>query len=75
MSLLAGVREPTRSHLRTYEAQGQIRLPDGTVLVQGSGVYIRIHGEIIEQTNSEPDFWQVAPDWSDDIALLPSHAM
>jgi hypothetical protein len=54
--------ELTRSRSRTYEARGRIELPDGTVLVEGSGVCVRIPDEFVEQTKSELDFWEVIPD-------------
>ncbi|MDD3828448.1 MAG: hypothetical protein PHY79_21000 [Anaerolineae bacterium] len=52
----------TRSRSRAYEAKGEIRLPDGTVLVEGNGVYVRIPDEMVEQAKSALDFWQVVPD-------------
>jgi acyl-coenzyme A thioesterase PaaI-like protein len=59
---LTVVGELTRSRSRAYEARGEIQLPDGTVLVEGSGTYIRIPDEVVEQAKSELDFWQVVPD-------------
>jgi acyl-coenzyme A thioesterase PaaI-like protein len=56
------VGELARSRSRAYEAKGEIRLPDGPVLVEGSGVYIRIPDETVEQAKSELDFWEVVPD-------------
>ena len=56
------VGELTRNRSRAYEARGEIRLPDGTVLVEGNGVYIRIPDEMVEEAKSELDFWQVVPD-------------
>ena len=56
------VGELTRSRSRAYEAKGEIRLPDGTVLVEGSGIYVRIPDEMVEQARSALDFWQVVPD-------------
>jgi acyl-coenzyme A thioesterase PaaI-like protein len=56
------VGELTRSRSRIYEAKGEIRLADGTVLVEGSGIYVRIPDEMIEQAKSALDFWQVVPD-------------
>jgi acyl-coenzyme A thioesterase PaaI-like protein len=56
------VGELTRSRSRAYEARGELQLADGTALVEGSGVYIRIPDEIIERTKSELDFWEVVPD-------------
>jgi acyl-coenzyme A thioesterase PaaI-like protein len=56
------VGELTRERSRAYEARGEIRLPDGTQLVEGSGMYIRIPDDVVEQTKSELDFWEVMPD-------------
>jgi len=56
------VGELTRSRSRVYEAKGEIRLPDGTVLVEGSGFYVRIPDEMVEKARSALDFWQVVPD-------------
>jgi acyl-coenzyme A thioesterase PaaI-like protein len=51
-----------RKRSRAYEAKGEIQLPDGTVLVEGSGVYIRIPEERVEEAKSALDFWEVVPD-------------
>jgi acyl-CoA thioesterase FadM len=59
---LTVVGELTRDRSRAYEARGEIRLPDGTVLVEGSGMYIRIPEDAIEEVRSELDFWEVVPD-------------
>jgi acyl-coenzyme A thioesterase PaaI-like protein len=59
---LTVVGQLTRSRTRVYEARGEIQLPDGTVLVEGSGVYVRIPEEVMEQAKSELEFWQVVPD-------------
>ena len=59
---LTVVGELTRGRSRAYEARGEIRLPDGTLLVEGSGMYIRIPDEAIEEVRSELGFWQVVPD-------------
>jgi acyl-CoA thioesterase FadM len=59
---LTVVGELTRSRSRAYEARGEIRLPDGTVLVEGAGTYIRIPAEAMEQAREELEFWQVVPD-------------
>ncbi|MGD8820249.1 MAG: PaaI family thioesterase, partial [Anaerolineae bacterium] len=56
------ISELTRSRSRAYEARGEIRLPDGTALVEGSGLYIRIPDEVVEEAKSTLDFWQVVPD-------------
>jgi hypothetical protein len=56
------VGELTRNRSRAYEARGEIRLPDGTPLVEGSGVYIRIPDAVIEQARSALGFWEVVPD-------------
>jgi acyl-coenzyme A thioesterase PaaI-like protein len=59
---LTVVGELTRSRTRAYEAEGEIRLPDGTILVQGFGLYIRIPDEVVEEAKSALDFWEVVPD-------------
>ena len=56
------VGELCHSRSRAYEARGQIQLPDGTTLVEGSGLYIRIPDEVVEQAKSSLDFWEVVPD-------------
>ena len=56
------VSELVRSRSRAYEAKGEIRLPDGTVLVEGSGIYVRIPDEMVEKARAALDFWQVVPD-------------
>jgi acyl-coenzyme A thioesterase PaaI-like protein len=56
------VGELIRNRSRAYEARGEIQLPDSTVLVEGSGTYIRIPDRIVEQAKSELDFWEVVPD-------------
>ena len=59
---LTVIGELTRNRSRAYEARGEIRLPDGTVLVEGSGRYIRIPDEAIQEARSGLDFWEVVPD-------------
>jgi len=59
---LTVVGELTRDRSRAYEAKGEIRLPDGTVLVEGSGVYVRIPDEMVDKAKSALDFWEVIPD-------------
>jgi len=56
------IGELTRSRTRAYEASGEIRLHDDTVLVKASGVYVRIPDEVVEEAKSALDFWQVVPD-------------
>jgi acyl-coenzyme A thioesterase PaaI-like protein len=56
------VSELTRNRSRAYEARGEIRLPDGTLLAEGTGVYIRLPDEAVEQAKSEAGFWEVVPD-------------
>ena len=59
---LTVIGELTRNRSRAYEAKGEIRLPDGTVLVEGSGLYVRIPDEAVQETRSALDFWEVVPD-------------
>jgi acyl-coenzyme A thioesterase PaaI-like protein len=56
------VGELTRNRSRAYEARGEIQLPDGTMLVEGSGLYIRIPDETVQETRATLDFWEVVPD-------------
>jgi acyl-coenzyme A thioesterase PaaI-like protein len=56
------IGELTRNRSRAYEARGEIRLPDGTALVEGSGLYLRIPEEMIQETRSALGFWEVVPD-------------
>jgi len=56
------IGELTRSRSRAYEARSEIRLPDGTLLVESSGVYVRISDDVIEEAKSALGFWQVIPD-------------
>jgi acyl-CoA thioesterase FadM len=56
------IGELTRSRSRAYEARGEIQLPDGTVLIEGSGLYVRIPDEVIERAKEQLDFWEVVPD-------------
>ena len=50
------VGEMTRNRSRAYEARGEIRLPDGTTLVEGGGMYIRIPDDVVEQAKTELGF-------------------
>jgi hypothetical protein len=56
------IAELVRRRSRTYEARGEIQLPDGTVLAEGKGVYFRIPEEAISQAQAELGFWEVVPD-------------
>lgn len=55
------VGEVIRNRSRVYEARGEIRLADDTVLAEGSGTYVRIPDERVEEARSALDFWQVLP--------------
>lgn len=54
--------EMVRLRSRAFEARGELRLADGTVAVEGYGVYIRLPEEEIERRRAELDFWEVVPD-------------
>ncbi len=56
------IGELARARSRAYEAKGRIFDPDGEILVEGSGIYIRIPDEAIDRAKSELDFWEVIPD-------------
>jgi len=45
-----------------FEARGELRLADGTLAVEGYGLYIRLPDEEIERRRAEVDFWEVVPD-------------
>ena len=59
---LTVIGELTRERSRAYEARGEIQLADGTSLVEGSGMYIRVPDEMLEEAKEELGFWQVIPD-------------
>jgi uncharacterized protein (TIGR00369 family) len=59
---LTVVGELARERSRAYEARGEIQLADGTSLVEGSGMYIRVPDEMLEEAKEELGFWQVIPD-------------
>jgi acyl-coenzyme A thioesterase PaaI-like protein len=59
---LTVVGELTRDRSRAYEAKGEIQLADGTSLVEGSGMYIRVPDEMLEEAKEELGFCQVIPD-------------
>ncbi len=56
------VGEMIRLQSRSFEARGELRLADGTVAVEGHGVYVRLPDEEIERRRAELDFWEVVPD-------------
>jgi len=56
------IGEMIRLRSRSFEARGELRLADGTVAVEGYGVYIRLPEEEIERRRSELGFWEVVPD-------------
>jgi hypothetical protein len=56
------IGELARERSRAYEAWGEIQLPNGTSLVEGSGMYIRVPDEMLEEAKEELGFWQVLPD-------------
>jgi uncharacterized protein (TIGR00369 family) len=56
------IGELIRTRSRAYEAKGEIRLPDETVLVTGRGLYIRIPDQVVQETRNALDFWEVVPD-------------
>lgn len=56
------VGELRRNRRLAYEAVGIVRSADGTVLVEGKGLYIRIPEDKVEQASSRLDFWEVVPE-------------
>ncbi len=56
------IGEMIRLRSRSFEARGELRLADGTVAVEGYGLYVRLPDEEIERRRAELDFWEVVPD-------------
>lgn len=56
------VAELVRLRSRTYEARGEVQIPDGTVLAEATGVYFRVPEKSIPQAQAELGFWEVVPD-------------
>ena len=56
------VGEMIRLRSRSFEAKGELRLEDGTVAVEGYGLYVRLPEEEIERQRAALDFWEVVPD-------------
>jgi len=56
------IGELVRTRSRTFEARGELRLADGTLAVEGQGLYVRLPDEEIERRRAEVDFWEVVPD-------------
>jgi len=54
--------ELIRLRPRSFEARGELRLADGTVAVEGHGLYVRLPDEEIERQRAALDFWEVVPD-------------
>ena len=56
------IGELIRLKSRSFEARGELRLADGTLAVEGHGLYIRLPEEEIERQRAALDFWEVVPD-------------
>jgi uncharacterized protein (TIGR00369 family) len=56
------IGEMIRLRSRSFEAKGELRLADGTLAVEGYGLYIRLPDEEIERQRAALDFWEVVPD-------------
>jgi len=54
--------EMIRLRSRSFEAKGELRLADGTLAVEGHGLYVRLPEEEIERRRSGLDFWEVVAD-------------
>ena len=59
---LTVVGEIVRLKSRSLEAHGEIRLADGTVAVEATGIYVKIPEERLQGLQEELQFWQVIPD-------------
>jgi uncharacterized protein (TIGR00369 family) len=56
------IGEMIRLRSRSFEARGELRLADGTLAVEGYGVYVRLPDEEIKRQRAALDFWEVVPD-------------
>jgi uncharacterized protein (TIGR00369 family) len=56
------IGEMIRLRSRSFEAKGELRLADGTLAVEGHGLYVRLPDEEIERQRAALDFWEVVPD-------------
>jgi uncharacterized protein (TIGR00369 family) len=56
------IGEMIRLRSRSFEARGELRLADGTLAVEGYGIYVRLPDEEIERQRAALDFWEVVPD-------------
>jgi uncharacterized protein (TIGR00369 family) len=56
------IGEMIRLRSRSFEARGELRLADGTLAVEGYGLYVRLPDEEIERQRAALDFWEVVPD-------------
>ena len=56
------IGEMIRLRSRSFEAKGELRLADGTLAVEGYGLYVRLPEEEIERQRAALDFWEVVPD-------------
>jgi uncharacterized protein (TIGR00369 family) len=56
------IGEMIRLRSRSFEAKGELRLADGTLAVEGYGIYVRLPDEEIERQRAALDFWEVVPD-------------
>jgi uncharacterized protein (TIGR00369 family) len=59
---LTVVGEMTRLRGRVMQAQGEIRLEDGTVAAEATATYVRLLDEEAERMKGLVDFWEVVPD-------------
>ena len=59
---LTVIGELIRLRSRAFEARGELRLADGTLAVEGYGLYVRLPDEEIERRKAALDFWEVIPD-------------
>ena len=52
----------TRLRSRALEARGEIRLEDGTVAAEASGLYIKLPEDQVEAVKERLQLWRVVPD-------------
>ena len=57
--LLTATAEVTERKSRTLEAEGKIRLEDGTLAVEANATFVRIPEDSIVNFDEEIEFWEV----------------
>lgn len=59
---LEAVGRITNERRRVFEAAGEIRLPDGTVAADATGVFIKLLPDALSEFDPAAEEWQIIPD-------------